>query len=132
MPRPTQRGFTLLEVLVAFTVAALLLSVILRAFSSGLIGLARTEQLVMAAWVAESRLAELALEVEIQPGRLEGEDESGYRWVVEVVPLDWEYSSPLLEVGLQLQRVRVEVFWGEGLRQRSFILQTMKTVQVAE
>lgn len=108
-----QRGFTILEVLVGFLISALLLSVILSAFSSGMSGLSKTDSLSKAALVAQSRLFEVGVSTPLVAGAYQGEDRSGYRWSVEISPLAWEYAPALQEQGAALYRVTVQVI-GRG------------------
>ena len=123
-----QAGFTLLEVLVAFVVASLLLTVLLRAFASGLIGTARVDQLSMAALVAQSRLAEVGVIEPLQPGRYQGVDEGAedFRWEVEVRPLDWEFAGTLSDQGRVLYRVEVQVRWDAQRGEQTFSLVTLR------
>lgn len=110
----TQRGFTILEVLVGFVIAALLLSVILSAFAGGLRGLSRTDRISQAALVAQSRLAEVGHSVPLQAGYHEGRDASGYSWQVGIEPLRWELAGQLQERERVLYRVSARVLWDEG------------------
>lgn len=77
-----QRGFTLLEVLVALGIFALVASSILTVSSRSLQNAARLEEKTLAMWVADNQLAEMQL-AEVPPGegRAQGESEfAGRRW----------------------------------------------------
>lgn len=123
-----QSGFTILEVLVAFLVAALLLAVILSGFSTGLSSLARADRMSQAALVAQSRLAELGVLEPLQEGEVSGQDEqhSSYRWRVTVLPFAWEYAQALSQQNAILYKVDVEVFWPAGDKEHSFLLSTLR------
>ena len=77
-----QRGFTLLEVLVALGIFALVASSILTVSSRSLQNAARLEEKTLAMWVADNRLADMQLaEVPAGEGRDQGEsDFAGRRW----------------------------------------------------
>lgn len=126
-----QSGFTILEVLVAFLVAALLLAVILSGFSTGLSSLARADRMSQAALITQSRIAELGISEPIQEGEVSGRDEqhSDYRWRVSVHPFVWDYVDAGREQGRVLYKVDVEVFWPVGDKEHSFLLTTLKQVQ---
>lgn len=126
-----QSGFTILEVLVAFLVAALLLGVILSGFSTGLSSLARADRMSQAALVAQSRLAELGVLEPLQEGEVSGRDEqhNDYRWQVIVQPFDWEYGDALSQQNTILYKVDIEVFWPVGEKEHSFLLSTLKRVK---
>ena len=85
-------GFSLIEVLVAFVILALTLSVIMRIFSGGLRNVALAEDYSRAALLAESRLAELS----VQPleGEAGGEFDGKYRWRSTVRPWVDDAGAP--------------------------------------
>jgi len=81
-----QRGFSLIEVLVALAIFAVLASTI--AFQTGSFGaqLFRLEQKSIALWLAQNALDEVRVAVETgTPGELENDDEvemAGRNWIV--------------------------------------------------
>lgn len=127
----TQRGFTILEVLVAFLLATMLLSLILSGFSTGLSGLSRTEKTAQAALVAQSRLAELGVSVPLGEGQYGGVTEDSqieYRWQVSVRPFEWGYAAALRDQGLEMYRVDVDVFWPAVRGEHRYQLATFRTL----
>ncbi len=80
------RGFTLLEVLVAFTILAVGLVALLRAFSSGLRGLDAAETASIAVQHARSKMAEIGSVIPLEPGAEEGAFADGFRWRVMIEP----------------------------------------------
>ena len=79
-------GFTLLEVLVAFTILAVALVALLRAFSSGLRGLDAAAAATAAIQHARSKIEEVGTLIPLEPGILEGTFEDGYQWRVVIEP----------------------------------------------
>lgn len=71
-------GFTLLEVLVAFIIAALALAALFKGASGGLQSARIAAHYQEAVSRAQSRLA--ALSASIQPGRQSGDDGGGFLW----------------------------------------------------
>lgn len=126
-----QRGFTILEVLVAFLVASLLLSVILSGFSSGMSQLVRTDRISQAAIVAQSRLAEVGVLQPLQAAQYKGRDEqfSDFYWQVDIVPFEWGFTGELAAAGGIMYRVDVEVFWPFGKKTQSFLLSSLRLGQ---
>ena len=126
-----QSGFTILEVLVAFLVAALLLAVILSGFSTGLSSLVRADRMSQAALVAQSRIAELGVIEPLQEGSVSGRDDqhSDYSWQINVQPFAWDYADAMAQQGSTLYKVDVEVFWPAGDKEHSFLLTTLKLVK---
>ena len=76
------RGFTLLEVLVALAIFALVAASVLTASSRSLQTAARLEDKTLAMWIADNRLSELQLaETPPADGRAQGQlDYAGRHW----------------------------------------------------
>ncbi len=82
----TQRGFTLIEVLVALAVVALALGALARAASNAAEVQLDAERRTLALWVASNRLADLEL-APVSAGRSNGSARMGgidWRWQVDV------------------------------------------------
>jgi general secretion pathway protein I len=115
------QGFTLLEVLVAFVIAALALSVL---FDAGLTGLrsalaaSRYEQAIAR---ARSRLAMATHANPLAAGDWQGDDGGGFTWHVRVTPIATATVMPIYtplsrmsaNFGVTLYAVVVWVAWGD-------------------
>lgn len=75
-----QNGFTLLEVLVAFTVLTLTLTAVLQIFSGGLRNSVTTRDYASALTLAQSQIARIGQDIPLRVGRQNGSDASGYAW----------------------------------------------------
>ena len=115
------RGFSLLEVLVAFTILAMLLGALFQVFSGGLRAARSGDQYTRATVIAQSRLASLGVEQPLREGVSSGTDDDPYHWRVTVSPY---LDDQILVVDHVLQplTVHVEVFWEEGGSARSVSL----------
>lgn len=86
-PRRPGDGFTLLEVLVAFVIAALALGVLFE----GAVGTLRVDHVAdrteQALSRARSHLATIGRGVALRPTEQEGNDGSGFRWTLSIRPL---------------------------------------------
>ncbi len=104
-------GFSLLEVLVAFVILALTLSVMMRIFSGGLRNATLADDYSRAVLLAESRLAELS----VQPleGEAGGEFDGKYRWRSTIHPWVDDVGAPGAGLPVRLMEIRVRVVWGE-------------------
>ncbi len=79
-----QRGFTLLEVLVAFIIAALAIAALLQGAGGGLDNARTATHYEEALARAQSRMA--LLSTNLQPGSQQGDDGGGYLWSTSVQP----------------------------------------------
>ena len=114
--RRHQRGFTLLEVIVAFALLALALSLLLGSLSGASRQVRESADSSRATLHAQSLLAQLGAGDVLQPGRQEGSFEGDrYRWQLDIAP----FADPLaaraqLDPGApQLLDVRLVVRWGD-------------------
>jgi general secretion pathway protein I len=82
----TARGFTLLEVMVAFAIAALALAALTQAALGGLHATQAAAHTQQAISLAQSRLAAVALSP--RTGEQSGTDGGGFAWHVSVRPRD--------------------------------------------
>ena len=123
-PRRACRGFSLLEVLVAFTILAMLLAALFQVFSAGLNAARAGDRFTRAAVIAQSRLAAVGMVESLQEGVSSGSTDDAYHWRVTV----GEYLDdqlPLIDAVLQPLTVVVEVYWEEGDNARSVSLTSM-------
>lgn len=127
-----QQGFTLLEVLVAFTIAASAVLAVLYSLSEGLWRLQRITDYAEAAMVAESRLAEVGVIYPIVSGERQGADENDvYQWTVNLERYsDDDIASS--DGDLALFDVLVRVNWSSANKPRQFTLYSQKAALLDE
>ena len=126
--RKTCRGFSLLEVLVAFTILAMLLGALFQVFSSGLRAARAGDSYTRATVIAQSRLAALGVEYPLQEGTFSGSVDDTFHWRVIVRPYVDDQLPAGSGVPLPLS-VDVEIFWEEGGGARSLSLTSMRLAQ---
>ncbi|MCD9006537.1 type II secretion system GspH family protein [Luteimonas sp. XNQY3] len=117
-----QRGYTLIEVIVAFAVLGIALMLLLGTLSNGTRQVRWAADSGRAALHAQSLLDGIGIEIPVVPGGITGEFEDGrYRWALEIVPyVDPAMPPALLDPsGPQLFEIALSVDWGErGPRER--------------
>ncbi len=133
-----QRGYTLIEVLVAFGLLAAGLSVLLAILSGGVRSIGRSSQSTQAALYAQSLLDTLGADKRLQPGRSLGDFEHGrYRWTLDVekfqpplpAPARGDpYTNPNLQ-GLnqnEIYRVLLQMQWGARGSEQNLRVETLR------
>ena len=128
--RASQTGFTLLEVVVAFVLLAVILVTVFQIFSSGLARATDLDERARALLLAQSRIATVGVEQKIEgPSQTSGEsDDRKYRWTLVVEPYEEaaEPGQPQPMSSLQLYRVQSTVAWdGSDGRARDLRLATL-------
>ena len=84
--RILQKGFTLLELLVAFAISALALGVLYEGALTSLTGTHRVAQQARALAIARSQLAALDPPGAVGAGTWNGDVQGGFHWTLTVVP----------------------------------------------
>jgi general secretion pathway protein I len=120
-------GFSLLEILVAFSILAISLGILLKIFASGVNTAMIAEEYTVATQIAESLMAKTGIEEPLVVGGSSGTEAEKYHWQVTV-----ENSTNLADVedenDVSLLAVRVIVQWGDDDRNRRTVeLNTVKT-----
>jgi len=114
MPANKQQGFSLLEILIAFSILALSLGILLKIFSGGVNMAVVAEDYSAAVQIAESLMAAEGVEKPLQAGQESGLENDKYRWLVEVSPFQFNPENVGLEtMTAALFKIKVTVRWGD-------------------
>ncbi len=131
----SNKGFLLIEVVVALAILGIGLMVIIELFS-GALRLARTSaEYTKAVNYARTKMEEITVKPAVQEGIDEGEsDDKAFRWHVEAKKVDLlsidksvDYKPPI-----ELYQVKIEVFWKSGSKERSTSLESLKVAKPDE
>lgn len=124
----TERGFTLLEVLIAFAIAALALGLLFRAASVGLLSVRAAGRYEEAVSRARSHMAAVGGEAVLGPTASDGDDGSGYHWYLKITQIARGQAgggslaaSPPPPV---LYAVVVSISWHDAGKDREFVLRS--------
>lgn len=126
-------GFSLLEILVAFTLLAVAMGVLMQIFSSGVNGATLADRYAKATMYAESKLASVGVEAELKEGAAAGKFDDDFSWSMVVRPyqdpapreqsvVDFEKLMPtqLFEIELKVR------FTADDRRERVVDLSTLR------
>ena len=123
-----QRGFTLIEVVIAFVLLAAVLSVTFRIFSTGIARASLLEERSQALAIAQSQLGAAGVESTLKEGQSSGESEDRrYQWTTTITRTDEgvEAGKPAPSA-YSLYRIDVVVTWtGSDGRQMALPLSTL-------
>ena len=125
-----QHGFTLIEVMAAFAIFAVLFGVILQILSTSVSNTRRSGDFTQAALLAQSQLDMVGIEALPQPGTYSGRynDEFGWEMVIEPYQIPDDRGVAYEELPIELYYVGLTVYWGEGRSQRSALFETLRSV----
>ena len=123
----SEKGFSLLEILIAFSILAFSLSILLNIFSGGLRRTIISEEYQQAVIIAQSKLAAAGVESGLEDVNAQGQILDKYFWSIQVQPFDLE------KVGLDAEELKIspyhviaKVEWSEGSNDRQVELTTLK------
>ncbi|WP_374604260.1 prepilin-type N-terminal cleavage/methylation domain-containing protein [Arenimonas sp.] len=138
----TQRGFSLIEVMISFVLLAVALGILVAILGGGLAQVRQADDATGATLLAESLLAEVGVLGPIEPGSTRGESADGrYRWTLEVseVPDPAPASENLqgletVELAGRVQaaapvlyQLQLDVRWGQDEYQRELRFASLRT-----
>lgn len=104
-----RRGFTLLEIVIAFAILAIAIVPVMKAFSTGFDGLHTTHDHAAAALRALSKIEEVGATIPLREGQWTGRFENGQAWSVRVRPRRETFDREALELGLDLYEIEVTI-----------------------
>ena len=129
------RGFSLLEVLVAFVILALILGVLMQIFSGGLRNASRVDEYQQAVLLGQSKLASVGIETPLKVSESNGEFDAVYRWQISIQPYLVTPVQTSDQTGLPVPilpvsplEVEIRVLWGGSDQPRSVSLKALRLV----
>lgn len=120
-----QAGFTLLEVLVAFTICAFMLGGFLQVFSNGLKQDRTTDRYATALLHAESLLAQVGKITPLRIGEEAGRTADGFSWRI-LQTLYGEAGSSFEQTPLIPYQVTLTMTWAVGETERALSITSLR------
>ena len=105
-----QKGFTLLEVIIAVAIMGASLAILLGAVNRNLVMASQSKNQSIAYTLAQQKIGEIEMQGYPQVGQEQGtfEEFPGFNWYVNVLPYDIE------QLGTEIRIVMVDIEWDEG------------------
>ena len=129
-----ERGFTLLETVVALAIAGMAFVALFQAGSTGLIAVDTASRADEALERARSHLAALGAEATLVPGDTEEDDGGSYRWHQHIRPIA-SRPLPLQDAGaaasVTLFDVEISITWSARRHQRAVVLKSERLAATA-
>ena len=117
------RGFTLVEILVALTLFAVVGGALLQLFQSGLRNVRVADDYSHAVFLARSKLTELQAHNHLLPGELSGAFPGGYRWQALLSEPDGVDAGPTR--WLRPLDLTLTISWGDDTESRNYTLHSL-------
>jgi len=129
------KGFTLLEVLLAFVVFALSFTIVMEILTGSIRNTMRAREYTEAALVAQSVMDLLGLDLPVEAGAIYTGESGEYQWEVNVGLYEDEaqdaHSIELGELtGIELLQIDLVISWGEPPRDKSNYFSTVRAMLV--
>jgi|SRR5690554_1008917 len=111
-----QQGFTLIEIIAAFTILAMTFMVVLEILSNSTANTIKSSERSQIALEAESKLAEIGITIPIEEGSVSGDFDSGHRWQINMRPYDISYEGDTVMdfAPIELYHITLTIRWDYG------------------
>jgi len=131
--RPGSRGFTLLEVMLAFVVFALSFATVLEIMAGSMRSVRRASDDTQVALFAQSIMDLVGTEIPIEEGQFSGTGMDRYQWSLDIYLYEASdedmRTQELAEMsGIELYRVDLDIDWETGRRQRDLHFSTIRSI----
>jgi general secretion pathway protein I len=124
----SNRGFTLIEILVAISILSISLVVIFQLFSGGLKASRLSDQYTKGIFHAKEKMEEILLSTDFAEEEAEGEFGDSFRWKSTIILIE-QAEEEESKLPFNTFNIRVDVMWYEGNKEKHFAISTMKVVE---
>ena len=121
-----EKGFTLIEVLVAVALLGIAVTAVIQLFSANLRAIASSEDYIYASARAEATMREILDDDELSETSFSEITDDGYRIDVSIAEVLQDRTENLQ---VRLLEVVLSVYWTSGARERPLTLRTMKMLE---
>lgn len=134
--RNASRGFTLLEVMLAFVIFALSFATVLEIMAGSMRSVRRASDDTEVALFAQSIIDLVGTEIPIEEGSFSGTGMDRFQWqlgisLYEMSDEDFRTQELAELSGIELYRVDLDIDWETGRRQRDLHFSTIRSVMAS-
>ncbi len=128
--RNQQNGFTLLEILVAFTLLAMTFATIMEIIAGSAKNTVKASQYTKIALLAQSKMDELGVFEVLEEGSSNGDFDNNTSWSLEITPFDVAYEGEIGQenTSVELMEVTLIVSSEIGNKQYNQEFRTLRAV----
>jgi general secretion pathway protein I len=131
------RGFTLLEVMLAFVIFALSFATVLEIMAGSMRSVRRASDDTEVALLAQSLMELVGTEIPLEEGQFNGTSMERFEWRLDIFPYASDTGDTatfeLAELsGIDLYLVDLEIDWQSGRHQRDMRFSTIKSILADE
>lgn len=126
-----QYGFSLLEILIAFSILAVSLGILLKIFSTGVTTARVADDYTNAVQIANNLIAKTGVETPLKISETLGIENAVYHWKVRVSPNNLGASGfDIQNLPVELFEINVQVWWGDDAKTDDRVLE-LTTLKLA-
>ncbi len=124
------KGFTLLEILVAFTLLAAMFATIMEIISGSAKNTMKASHNTKIAMLAQSKMDELGLFEVLEEGTTSGDFDNKTSWVLEIIPYDVPYEGDISQdfTAVELMQVTLSITTENRNRQQVTEFSTLRAI----
>lgn len=131
------RGFTLLEVMLAFVIFALSFATVLEIMAGSMQGIRRANDETEVALIAQTLMEQVGIEIPLEESEFTGEEMDRYRWQLGIYMYGSNdediYVQELAEMsGIALYQVTLDIEWDAGRQERSAHFSTVRSIMAVQ
>jgi len=136
--KPVQaRGFTLLEVMLAFVIFALSFATVLEIMAGSMRGIRRASDETEVALIAQTLMDQVGIAIPLEESEFVGEEMDRYRWQLRIYRYgsndEDAYVQELAEnSGIALYQVTLDIEWDAGRQERSAYFSTIRSIMTVQ
>lgn len=125
-PQPPERGFTLIEILVAIALLGIAITVVIQLFSADLRAIAASEDYVAASVRAEIKMREILDDDNLSENTLVETTDDGYRFDIAVTDSLKDRTENLQ---VRLFQIDLTIHWTKGKKNKALTLNALKVMK---